>query len=316
MTKKIVFMGTAELACASLNALVEEPDFGIAAVVTQPDRPKGRALKLQPSPVKEAALRAGLPVLQPERARDVAFLAELRRLAPDYIVVAAYGQLLPKAVLDLPPGGCINVHASLLPKYRGAAPIQWAILNGESETGVTIMKITEKLDAGDILIQRATPIAAEDTAATLHDRLARMGADLLVRTLKDCIQNTVSARPQDEAEVVYARKITKEDGRLNWAQPARALWNRVRAFVPWPGAYATLLGGVKPRTVKIWQTSVLEQDGGTFGLVLQADKNGITVACAAGSALRIHELQLEGGRRLTAAEFLAGHPVQPGDRFG
>ena len=316
MTKKIVFMGTAELACASLNALVEEPDFGIAAVVTQPDRPKGRALKLQPSPVKEAALRAGLPVLQPERARDVAFLAELRRLAPDYIVVAAYGQLLPKAMLDLPPGGCINVHASLLPKYRGAAPIQWAILNGESETGVTIMQIAEKLDAGDILTQRATPIVAEDTAATLHDRLARMGADLLVQTLKGCIQNTVSARPQDEAEVVYARKITKEDGRLNWAQPARALWNRVRAFVPWPGAYTTMPGGMKTRTVKIWQTSVLEQDGGTSGLVLQADKNGITVACAAGSALRIHELQLEGGRRLTAAEFLAGHPLQPGDRFG
>jgi methionyl-tRNA formyltransferase len=316
MTKKIVFMGTAELACASLNALVEEPDFGIAAVVTQPDRPKGRALKLQPSPVKEAALRAGLPVLQPERARDVAFLAELRRLAPDYIVVAAYGQLLPKAMLDLPPGGCINVHASLLPKYRGAAPIQWAILNGESETGVTIMQIAEKLDAGDILTQRATPIVAEDTAATLHDRLARMGADLLVQTLKGCIQNTVSARPQVEAEVVYARKITKEDGRLNWAQPARALWNRVRAFVPWPGAYTTMPGGMKTRTVKIWQTSVLEQDGGTSGLVLQADKNGITVACAAGSALRIHELQLEGGRRLTAAEFLAGHPLQPGDRFG
>ena len=189
LKSRIVFMGTAELACASLQALAAAPEFQVAAVVTQPDRPKGRDLKLQPSPVKQAALRAGLAVLQPERARDPAFLEELRRLEPDLMVVVAYGQLLPAAILTLPPAGCINVHASLLPKYRGAAPIQWAILNGESETGVTLMKMDEKLDTGDILTQRATAITPDDTAATLHDRLARIGAQLLVETLgKHCQQ--------------------------------------------------------------------------------------------------------------------------------
>ena len=166
-------MGTAELACASLEALVASPEFQVVGVVTQPDRPKGRALKLQPPPVKLSATRLGLPVLQPERAREAGFLEQLRRLDPDFIVVAAYGQLLPPAILELPPRGCVNVHASLLPKYRGAAPIQWAILNDEEQTGVTIMKMAEKLDAGDILARRATPIAPDDTSATLHERLAR-----------------------------------------------------------------------------------------------------------------------------------------------
>ena len=309
-------MGTAELACASLNALVAAPAFEVVAVATQPDRPKGRALKLQPSPVKEASLRAGLPVLQPERARDAAFLEDLRRLEPDLIVVAAYGQLLPSAILALPPGGCINVHASLLPKYRGAAPIQWAILNDESETGVTIMKIAEKLDTGDILSQRATAISAEDTAVTLHERLARLGAQLLVETLEQCVNNTITARPQIEAQATYVGKITKEDGRLDWARPARSLWNRVRAFVPWPGAFTSLPGGAKPRIVKIWRATAEEGPAGAPGAVAKADKAGIVVACGGGGGLRIHELQLEGGRRLTAAEFLAGHPLQPGDRLG
>ena len=310
-------MGTAELACASLNALAAAPGFQVLAVVTQPDRPKGRALKLLPSPVKEAALRAGLPVLQPERARDAAFLEELRRLAPDIIVVAAYGQLLPPAILALPQRGCFNVHASLLPKYRGAAPIQWAILNGESETGVTIMKMAEKLDTGDILAQRAAAITAGDTAATLHERLARLGAQLLVETLENAVNHTLAARPQSEAEATYARKIIKEDGRLDWAQPARSLWNRVRAFVPWPGAFTHLPGGAPLRTVKIWRASVEESLAvapGAPGAVVQADKTRIVVACGEG-ALRIHELQLEGGRRLTAAEFLAGHPLKTGDRL-
>lgn len=305
-------MGTAELACASLEALTATPAFQVVAVVTQPDRPKGRALKLQPSPVKEAALRAALPIRQPERARDPAFLEELRLLEPDIIVVAAYGQLLPPAILALPPQGCFNVHASLLPKYRGAAPIQWAILNDESETGVTIMKMAEKLDTGDILAQRATAIAAGDTAATLHERLARLGAQLLAETLKNAVNNNLIARPQIEAEATYARKITKADGRLDWSQPARSLRNRVRAFVPWPAAFTNLPGGEKLRTVKIWRASVEENLAGAPGSVVQADKAGIVVACG-GGALRILELQLEGGRRLTAAEFLAGHPLQAGD---
>jgi methionyl-tRNA formyltransferase len=294
-------------------------------------------LKLQPSPVKQASLRAGLPVLQPERARDAAFGEQLRRLEPGLIVVAAYGQLLPPAILALPPRGCFNLHASLLPKYRGAAPIQWAILDDQPETGVTIMKMAERLDTGDILAQRATAIAPEDTAVTLHERLARIGAQLLVETLADSVNNKTSARPQPEAQATYARKITKEDGRLDWTQPARSLWNRVRALIPWPGAFTSWPGGAKARTVKIWRASVEEAravapcsvgaarrgeagEGRATaplvpGMVLQADKAGIVVACG-GGALRIHELQLEGGRRLAAAEFLAGHPVPPGVRFG
>jgi methionyl-tRNA formyltransferase len=318
LKSRIVFMGTAELACASLEALAAAPGFEVVAVVTQPDRPKGRALKLQPSPVKQAALRAGLPVLQPERARDAAFGEELRRLEPGLIVVAAYGQLLPPAILALPPLGCFNLHASLLPKYRGAAPIQWAILDGQTETGVTIMKMAEKLDTGGILAQRATAIAPEDTAVTLHERLARLGAQLLVETLADAVNNQLTVRPQAEAQATYARKITKEDGHLDWSQPARSLWNRVRALIPWPGAFTTLPGGAKARTVKIWRASVEEARAvapGAPGVVLQADKAGIVVA-SGGGALRIHELQLEGGRRLSAAEFLAGHPMPPGIRFG
>jgi methionyl-tRNA formyltransferase len=319
LKSRILFMGTAELACASLEALAAAPGFQVVAVVTQPDRPKGRALKLQPSPVKEAALRAGLPVLQPESARDAAFGEELRRLEPGMIVVAAYGQLLPPAILDLPPRGCFNVHASLLPKYRGAAPIQWAILEGQTETGVTIMKMAEKLDTGDILAQRATAIAPGDTAATLHERLARIGAELLVETLAESVNNTIIGRRQAEAEASYARKITKEDGRLDWMQPARSLWNRVRALIPWPGAFTSLPVAAKSRTVKIWRASVEESRADAPsppGVVLQADKAGIMVACGSGGALRIHELQLESGRRLAAAEFLTGHPLRPGGRFG
>jgi methionyl-tRNA formyltransferase len=319
LKSRIVFMGTADLACASLEALAAAPAFEVVAAVTQPDRPKGRALKLQPSPVKQAALRAGLPVLQPESARDAAFLEELRRLEPLLIVVAAYGQLLPPAILALPPLGCFNVHASLLPKHRGAAPIQWAILNDDSETGVTIMKMAEKLDTGDILAQRATAITAGDTAATLRDRLARLGAQLLIETLENAVNNTLTARPQIEAQATYARKIARADGRLDWSQPARSLWNRVRALAPWPGAFTALPGREKLRTVKIWRASVEESRAGAPGApgaVAQADKTGIAVACGGGGALRIHELQLEGGRRLSAAEFLAGHPLQPGDLLG
>jgi methionyl-tRNA formyltransferase len=337
LKSRIVFMGTAELACASLEALAAAPGFEVVAVVTQPDRPKGRALKLQPSPVKQAALRAGLPVLQPERARDAAFWEELRRLEPGLIVVAAYGQLLPPAILTLPARGCFNLHASLLPQYRGAAPIQWAILDGQAETGVTIMKMAERLDTGDILAQRATAIAPEDTAVTLHERLARIGAQLLLEALADSVNNKTIARPQPEAQATYARKITKEDGRLDWTQPARSLWNRVRALIPWPGAFTSWPGAAQARTVKIWRASVeearaiapcsvgaprrweMEESRAVApvpGVVLQAEKAGIVVACGGGSALHIHELQLEGGRRLSAAEFLAGHPLPPGVRLG
>jgi len=311
---RIVFMGTAELSCASLQALIAAPDFKVQAVVTQPDRPKGRDLKLQPTPVKELALRENLPVLQPEKARSESFLEELRALAPELIAVAAYGQILPRSILDLPRFGCLNVHTSLLPKYRGPAPIQWSILDGDAKTGVTIMKIDATLDTGDIVAQESTPIRAEDDSATLHDRLAKMGADLLVRTIPEYVAGKVQPRPQPTDGVSYARKITKQDGRIDWHQEAGVIWNRVRGLVPWPGAYTYLPGLPQPHLLKVWQAEVARHSG-TPGEILQADKNGVVVACG-DQALRILDLQREGGRRLKAHEFLAGHPLQPGLRLG
>jgi methionyl-tRNA formyltransferase len=314
MALRIIFMGTAELACASLVALTQVPAFAVLAVVTQPDRPKGRDLKLQPSPVKALATRLGLPVLQPARARDETFAQQLRELQPDLIVVAAYGQILPPAILELPRLGCMNVHTSLLPKYRGASPIQSALLNDESETGVTIMKMDAGLDTGDILTQQSTPITSTDDAQTLHDRLANLGAELLVRTIPDYVVGKITPCSQPTEGVGYAPKITKQDGHLNWTQPARSLWNRIRAFTPWPGAFSYLPAQPKTHLLKIWQAEVIDQTGQP-GEILQADKTGIVVACGWG-ALRILKLQLEGGRRLTAQEFLAGHELKPGQRLG
>lgn len=310
---RIIFMGTAELACASLQALAARNDFTIAAVVTQPDRPKGRELKLHPSPVKELALRLSLPVLQPERARKEDFIQQLRELQPDLMVVAAYGQILPQAILDVPRFGCLNVHTSLLPKYRGAAPIQWAILDDEPVTGVTIMKMDAGLDTGDILTQQTTPIQPEDNSQTLHDRLATIGADLLVAIVRDHVAGKITARPQPAEGASYARKISKEDGRLDWTQPARVLWNRARAFTPWPGVFTHLPAQPHPLLLKIWQVEITEASGQP-GTILQADKSGIVVACGEQS-LRLLQLQPEGRRRMSAQEFLAGHQFKSGDKF-
>jgi methionyl-tRNA formyltransferase len=335
---RILFMGTAELSCASLTALAADEQFRVAAVVTQPDKPKGRELKLQSSPVKSLALKLGLPVLQPERARDEKFIAELRELKPDLIVVVAYGQILPPAILDLPRHGCLNVHTSLLPKYRGAAPIQWAIATGEIETGVTIMKMDVGLDTGPIVSQRRTPIRSEDDSAVLHDRLAQLGAELLVRTIPDYVAGKIQPVPQPARGASHAAKIKKEDGRIDWNQPARTIGNRLRAFTPWPGAFTFWLGvpsrflrdgrndgslseppkGGTPSTprpilLKIWKVEVVEKSGGV-GEILSTDKTGIIVGCGKG-ALRILELQRDGGKRLTAEQFLAGFPLLVGWRF-
>jgi methionyl-tRNA formyltransferase len=311
---RIIFMGSAELACTSLEALARQPDFKVVAVVTQPDRPRGRELKLQASPVKQAAVSRGLPVLQPERARDERFIGELRELRPDLIAVAAYGQILPKGILELPRFGCLNVHTSLLPKYRGAAPIQWAILNDEPETGVTIMKMDAGLDTGDILTQAATPILVEDNAQTLHDRLGQMGAELLVSTIRDQVAGKITPRPQPAEGASHARKIAKEDGRLDWSQPARALWNRIRAFTPWPGAFTQLPGQEPAQLLKIWRADVMA-GGGAPGEIVLAEKSGLVIACGV-QALRIVELQREGGRRMSAGDFLSGHPLKPGGKIG
>ncbi len=234
---KLVFMGTAELSCASLQKLAATKDWSVVAVVTQPDKPKGRELKLAPSPVKVLAEKLRLPVLQPLKARDEAFFGLIRGLQPDLMVVVAYGQILPQRLLDVPPHGCLNVHTSLLPKYRGAAPIQWAIADGEPETGVTIMKMDAGLDTGPTLAVRRTPILPTDDSQILHDRLAQLGAELLVDTIRNYVAGKIVPQPQPVAGATYAAKIKKEDGRVNWIWPAGRIWNRLRAFTPWPGAF-------------------------------------------------------------------------------
>ena len=310
---KTIFMGTAELSCASLEQLARDEKFRIAAVVTQPDKPKGRELKMQFSPVKILAEKLNLPVLQPLKARDDKFISELRELKPDLIVVVAYGQILPQTILDLPKFGCLNVHTSLLPKYRGAAPIQWAIANGDAETGVTIMKMDAGLDTGPFLSTRRTPILPEDDSQTLHDRLAELGAELLAETVSDYISGKISPQPQPEEGSSYAVKIKKEDGRIDWSKPAVQIWNRLRAFMPWPGAFTFLQMEPKLQLLKIWKAEVTERSG-RAGEILSADKSGIIVGCGQ-NALRILELQREGGRRLTAEQFFAGFPIKVGAQF-
>ena len=300
-------MGTAELAATVLSAVAANSAGPLVAVVSQPDRPKGRDLVMQPTPVKREALRLGLEVLQPEKARDPVFVEALRQLEPDLILVAAYGQILSKNLLDLPRWGCLNVHTSLLPRYRGAAPIQWAIAKGEMETGVTIMQMDIGLDTGPILTARSTDIRDDDTGQTLHDRLARIGGDLLVETIPGYLAGTIVPHAQENALATIARKITKEDGRIDWVKPAEVLWRRLRAFTPWPGTFAFLPAVPKPRMIKVLSAEPVNWTG-IPGEVLQADKGGIVVGCGVG-ALRITALQPEGGRRLTAGEFLAGNLI-------
>jgi len=306
----IVFMGTAELSCASLARLAGAPGFRLQAVVTQPDKPKGRELRLTPSPVKVLAEQLRLPVLQPLKAREEHFAEQLQALQPDLMVVVAYGQILPQRLLDLSRHGCLNVHTSLLPKYRGAAPIQWAIADGEAETGVTIMKMDAGLDTGPVLATRRTPILPSDDAQTLHDRLARLGAELLLETIPGYVAGTLPPRPQPAEGATYAAKIKKEDGRIDWRLPAGKIWNRLRAFSPWPGGFTFLAAQPTPQLLKIWKAEVVAQ-AGSPGVILSADKSGLVVGCGAG-ALRILELQREGGKRLGVEAFLAGYPVKPG----
>jgi methionyl-tRNA formyltransferase len=310
---KIIFMGTAELSCASLEKLAGDKNFSVLAVVTQPDKPKGRELKLTPSPVKVVAEKLNLPVLQPLKARDEKFISELRALKPDLMVVVAYGQILPQALLDVPSHGCLNVHTSLLPKYRGAAPIQWAIADGELETGVTIMQMDAGLDTGPILSTRRTLILATDDSQILHDRLAQLGAELLAETIPNFVAGKITPQPQPATGSTYAAKIRKEDGKIDWQQPAQQVWNRLRAFTPWPGAFTFLQAEPKPQLLKIWKVEMVEKSGGA-GMILSADKTGIVVGCGQG-ALRILELQREGGKRLPAEQFLMGFPLPAGGRF-
>ncbi len=256
-----------------------------------------------------------MAVLQPLRARDEEFIGCLREYAPHLIVVVAYGQILPTTILEAPRFGCLNVHTSILPKYRGAAPIQWAIANADPETGVTIMKMDAGLDTGPILAMRRTPILATDDSQILHDRLAGLGADLLVATIPDFVTGKISPVPQSAEGATYAAKIRKEDGRMDWSLPAQTLWHRLRAFTPWPGAFTHHGEPAARQLLKLLRAEVVGDKSGRPGEVLSVDKTGIVVGCGR-DALRILELQREGGRRLTVEQFLPGFPLKAGDKFG
>jgi len=302
---KILFMGTPLFAVPSLEALVAA-GHQVVGVFSQPDKPKNRGMKLQPTPVKVCAQVHDIPVFQPTRLRDGAALETIRQLEPDLIVVAAYGRILPQEILDYPRLGCVNVHSSLLPKYRGAAPINWAILNGEKETGVTIMHMAPALDAGDIIAQRATPIDPDETAEALYDRLARLGADLLAETLPRLADGTAPRTPQAEDQATLAPMLSRDLSPMDFTRPAQALHDQVRGLIPWPAATMEL-NGVR---CKVFATAVLgETTGKAPGSVIQADKKGLKLACGGGTVLGIQVLQAAGGKRMAAADYLRGHPV-------
>lgn len=302
---KIVFAGTPEFAARALAALYEA-GHDIPLVLTQPDRPAGRGMTLQASPVKQLALSRGSEVFQPLTLKDEAAQEKLRLLAPDVMVVAAYGLILPKAVLDIPRHGCLNIHASLLPRWRGAAPIHRAILAGDAESGVCIMQMEAGLDTGPVLLSDSTPITAQDTSQTLHDKLAVQGAQLIVSALQ---RLPLQAVAQPEAGVTYAAKLDKSEAPLDWRRPAAELDRQIRAFTPFPGTTAVLDGA----PLKVW-AALPRSESGVPGTVLAADKHGILVACGSGSLL-LTELQKAGGKRLPVAQFLAGHGVSAGARF-
>ncbi len=307
---RTVFMGTPEFALAPLEGLIAA-GVNLVGVYTQPDRPKGRGKKLAASPVKQLALEHQIPVFQPHKLRDPVAVAELQQLQPDLIIVVAYGQILPKAVLDIPRYHCINIHASLLPKYRGAAPINKAIVDGEEETGVTTMLMDVGLDTGDMLIKRRLDIGANETAGQLHDRLALLGREALEETLRQLCSESLVAEKQDDELSCYASMMKKEDGLIDWQKAASEIHNQVRGLDPWPGAYTSLDGEV----LKIAETTVVEDLSGKPGTILSADKAGVLVACGEG-ALLVDGLQLPGKKRLSAMNFLSGRPLFVDSQLG
>ena len=302
---RVIFAGTPEFAAQALQAIVAA-GHEVPLVLTQPDRPAGRGMSLQPSPVKRLALERGLEVFQPLTLKDAQAQARIAQIAADVMVVAAYGLILPQAVLDLPHYGCLNIHASLLPRWRGAAPIQRALLAGDAETGVCIMQMEAGLDTGPVLLRQAIPIAATDNAATLHDRLAALGAELIVAALD---RLPLPAEAQPSAGVTYAHKIEKTEALIDWGRDARELDRHIRAFNPFPGAQARFGG----QTIKLWQATPVAGSG-EIGQILAVDRDRIVVACGSG-ALALSELQKAGGKRLPVRDFLAGHSFKAGERF-
>lgn len=304
-----VFLGTPAFAVPTLEALISA-GHRVLAVFTQPDRPKGRGHQLAFSPVKEAALKHGLHVEQPERIRRPEPVERLRMLAPEAMVVVGYGQIIPQSIIDIPRLGIINVHASLLPKYRGAAPIQWAIANGESVTGVTTMRINAGLDTGDMLLKWETAIQPEDNALTLGQRLATAGAALLVDTLKGLEQGAVTPIPQDDSEATLAPILKKEDGWIDFQRPAREILNRMRGFLPWPGTYTSFRG----QRLHIWAAQIAPP--GPAPGILEVRGKSLVVGCGGGQAIELLEVQMEGRKRMNVASFRNGNPIHEPLRLG
>ena len=305
---KIIYMGTPDFAVAPLAALAEN-GYEVEAVITQPDKPKGRGKTMMPTPVKEEALKHGIPVLQPVKVRDPEFVEELKNLAPDIIIVAAFGQIIPKSILDMPRFGCINIHASLLPKYRGAAPIQQAVIDGEKESGVTTMQMDAGLDTGDMLLKTVVPLDEKETGGSLFDKLSKAGADLLLETLDALENGTVTPQKQGESPTAYAKMLTKDMGAIDWNRPAKELERLIRGLNPWPSAYTKLNG----KTLKIWAADVCGQTGEKAqpGTVLKAEKDEFLIQTGE-KILSVKELQLEGKKRMDTAAFLRGCHLEKG----
>ena len=312
---RVVFMGTPDCAVGTLEALIAE-GHEIRAVVTQPDKPKGRGKTLMPTPVKEVALKHEIPVLQPVKVREPEFVEQLRTMEPDVIVVAAFGQIISRDLLELPKYGCINVHASLLPAYRGAAPIQWAVINGDRESGVTIMRMNEGLDTGDMIDKVVVPLAEDETGGSLFEKLSHAGARLCVKVLEDLEAGRAVCTPQpEESTTAYAAMITKKMGEICWQRPAEEIEQLIRGLNPWPSAYTYL----DNKSLKLWKATVEkaeeETENAVPGQVIRADKNGLCI-CTGDGILNVLELQLEGKKRMETAAFLRGYSIEVGSVLG
>ena len=303
---RILFIGTGEIGLPVLRSLLSSDVHTLVGVVTQPDKPTGRSQRIEPPPIKAALTTHAVPVFQPDRIKHEAAVASIRDLTPDIIVVMAYGQIIPRSILDIPRLACLNLHASLLPRHRGAAPIQASILAGDCETGITVMYMDEGLDTGDILLQSRIEIASNETGGSLHDRLGEIAPEALAKALAQIERGTAKREPQDSSLATYARKLEREDGRIDWAEPAIEIARRIRAFDPWPGTFALVHDSTgRDRKLKIFRATVLNQPEGSAG---QAFPWGDSIAVATSEgALRLDEVQLEGKRRMSGAEFVRGH---------
>jgi len=309
---KIVFCGTPQFAVPTLKFLLTHEEFEIAAVITQPDRPSGRGMKLTASPVKEAAVAAGVVVHQPEKIRAPEMQATLEAIAPDCVVIIAYGQIIPARLLPIAKHGWINLHASLLPKYRGAAPINWAIVNGETVSGITTMRIDAGMDTGEMLLTHEMEIGANETAPELAARMSEAGAPLMVETLRGIAAGTLSGRVQDASAATYAPMMKREDGRVDWSRTARETYDRMRGFAPWPGAFSTLRG----KTCQILGRPSEDTRGGQEPGTIHVRQSGIYVSCGGATEIRISSVKMEGSRAMDAVEYARGARLTEGERFG